>query len=130
MHVNSKFNPYTQENDDRIFPFGKFMRKTRIDELPQLWNVIKGDMHIIGPRAEWDILVDRYKKAIPNYQDRHFVRPGITGLAQVLYRYGRGVNDAKQKLKYDLDYIKNWSVILEFKVIWKTVAVVLGRKGL
>jgi len=129
MHTNSKFNPYTEDNDSRIFPFGKFMRKTRIDELPQLWNVIKGDMHIIGPRAEWDILVDKYKKVIPKYQYRHFVRPGITGLAQVSYHYGRDTNDAKQKLKYDLDYIENWSIGLELKVAWKTVATVFGQKG-
>ena len=129
MHINSKFNPYTQENDNRIFPFGKFMRKTRIDELPQIWNVLKGDMHVIGPRAEWDILVDKYKNIIPRYQNRHFVRPGITGLAQVSYPYGRDTDDAKRKLEYDLKYIKNWSIGLELSVIWKTAIVVLGRKG-
>jgi len=130
MHVNSDFNPYTEDGDSRIFPFGNIMRKMRIDELPQLWNVIKGEMHLIGPRAEWDILVNEYEKVIPKYQKRHIVRPGITGLAQVLYPYGRNIQDSKNKLKYDLLYIKNWSLWLELRVIWKTIMVVLGRKGI
>ncbi len=130
MHVNSHFNPYTEENDSRIFPYGMIMRKMRIDELPQMFNVIKGDMHMIGPRAEWDILVNEYLEGISNYQDRHLVRPGITGLAQVLYPYGRNISDAKKKLKYDLIYIKNWSAWIELKVIFKTVMVILRRKGI
>ncbi len=104
MHVNSKFNPYTEDGDSRIFPIGNIMRKSRLDEVPQLLNVLKGDMHIVGPRAEWDILVKEYEKVIPNYNYRHVVRPGITGLAQVKYPYGRGVTDAKNKLKYDIYY--------------------------
>jgi len=129
MHENMEFNPYTEDSDPRIFPFGRLMRKMRIDELPQLWNVIRGDMHLIGPRAEWDILVNKYEKTIPKYQKRHLVRPGITGLAQVLYPYGRNITDARKKLKYDLLYIERWSMLLELKVIWKTIMVVLGRKG-
>ena len=129
MHTDMEFNPYTQDRDCRIFPFGKTMRKIRIDELPQLWNVIKGDMHLIGPRAEWDILVDKYKKVIPKYNQRHSVRPDITGLAQVSYPYGRNTYDAKRKLEYDLDYIKKWSFLLELKVVWQTVLVVFGKKG-
>jgi lipopolysaccharide/colanic/teichoic acid biosynthesis glycosyltransferase len=130
MHVNSNFNPYTEENDSRIFPFGIIMRKMRIDELPQILNVLKGDMHLIGPRAEWDILVEEYTDAIPNYQNRHIVKPGITGLAQVLYPYGRNINDAKNKLKYDLIYIKKWSFLIELKVVIKTVVIILSRKGI
>jgi lipopolysaccharide/colanic/teichoic acid biosynthesis glycosyltransferase len=130
MHVNSKFNPYTQENDARIFPFGNTMRKMRIDELPQLVNIIKGEMHLIGPRAEWDILVKDYEKIIPNYHDRHCVAPGITGLAQVCYPYGRNVEDAKKKLEYDMEYITNWSFKKELMVIFKTIKVVLGKEGL
>jgi lipopolysaccharide/colanic/teichoic acid biosynthesis glycosyltransferase len=129
MHTDMEVNLYTQDRDCRIFPFGKIMRKMRIDELPQLWNVIKGDMHLIGPRAEWDILVDKYKNIIPKYTQRHSVRPGITGLAQVSYPYGRSVDDAKRKLEYDLNYIKEWSFFLELKVIWQTVLVVFGSKG-
>ena len=130
MHVNSKFNPYTQENDSRIFPFGNTMRQMRIDELPQLLNIIKGEMHLIGPRAEWDILVKDYEKIIPSYHDRHLVAPGITGLAQVQYPYGRNIQDAKNKLKYDRIYINSWSLGLELKVVWKTIEVILGKRGM
>ena len=130
MHVNTKFNPYTQENDSRIFPFGNIMRQMRIDELPQLINVLKGEMHLVGPRAEWDILVEDYEKTIPNYQKRHLVAPGITGLAQVCYPYGRNIEDAKNKLKYDMKYIKKWSILSEFHVIWKTIEVVLSKRGI
>ena len=130
MHENAKFNPYTQQEDPRIFPFGNFMRKTRIDELPQLWNVAKGDMHLLGPRTEWDILVEGYEKEIPYYHERHLVRPGISGWAQVLYPYGANTEDARQKLMYDLYYIKHWSVWLELETIIRTVGVVLGKKGL
>ena len=130
MHINSEFNPYTEENDSRIFPFGNIMRKMRIDELPQLINIIKGEMHLIGPRAEWDILVENYEKIIPNYHDRHSVAPGITGLAQVMYPYGRNVEDAKKKLKFDMEYINSWSILSELNVVWKTIGVILGKKGL
>lgn len=130
MDENTHFNPYTEINDKRIYPWGKAMRKTRIDELPQLWNVFWGEMHIFGPRAEWDILVENYKHEIPYYQERHLVRPGITGWAQVSYPYGSSTEDAKQKLMYDLYYIKYWSLWLEIKTAWKTIMVILGKKGL
>ncbi len=129
MHENSHFNPYTEDNDSRIFPYGRFMRKTRIDELAQLINIIKGDMHIVGPRAEWDILVDKYKKVIPDYNMRHNVKPGITGLAQVRYPYGRNAYDARRKLTYDMLYINKWSILLDFKVLLQTIGVVLGKRG-
>ncbi len=130
MHVNSEFNPYTQKNDSRIFPYGNIMRQMRIDELPQLLNILKGEMHLIGPRAEWDILVKDYEENIPNYNDRHLVAPGITGLAQVQYPYGRNIKDAKNKLKYDRLYIESWSLGLELKIIWKTIEVILGKRGM
>ena len=130
MHEDGQFNPYTQENDSRIFAYGNTMRKMRIDELPQLLNVLKGEMHLIGPRAEWDILVKDYEKIIPNYHDRHLVAPGITGLAQVCYPYGRNVEDAKEKLKFDMEYINNWSLWQEIKVVYKTIEVVLGKRGM
>jgi len=131
MSQNQEYtkNLYTQDNDPRIFPFGKFMRATRIDELPQLINVIKGEMHIIGPRAEWNILVDGYKEKIRNYSIRHNVMPGITGLAQVRYPYGENLKDTKIKLVYDLFYIDNWSIKLELKIILETIAVIFGAKG-
>ena len=131
MKTNSKFfNHYTQENDPRIFPWGKIMRKTRIDELPQLLNVIKGEFHIIGPRAEWAELVKKYEKIWPYYNLRHLNAPGITGWAQVNYPYGKNIEDTRQKLMYDLYYIKNWSLWLEIKTIFKTIWVIIGRKGL
>lgn len=130
MHENSKHDPYTRENDPRIFAWGETMRKTRIDELPQLLNVLKGEMHLIGPRAEWNILVKEYENQLPYYNERHLVRPGITGWAQVNYPYGQNIEDTKQKLMYDLYYIKYWNIGLEIKVIWKTIMTVLGKKGL
>lgn len=129
MYENSEFNPYTKQKDDRIFPYGRFMRKMRIDELPQLFNVMRGDMHFIGPRAEWTILVENYEKEIPYYHERHLVRPGITGWAQVMYPYGSNTEDARQKLMYDLYYIKHWNFWLEVETIIRTIWVVLGRKG-
>jgi len=123
------FNKYTQKKDPRIFPWGDFMRKSRIDELPQLLNVLKGDMHLVGPRAEWNILVEDYIKDIPYYNLRHIVKPGITGWAQVKYKYGANIEDTKEKLMYDLYYIKNWTLLLELKTILKTVATVVLNKG-
>lgn len=130
MHLNSHHDPYTRKDDLRIFPWGQTMRKTRIDELPQMLNVLKGEMHFIGPRAEWNILVKEYEKEIPYYNERHLVRPGITGWAQVMYPYGENTEDAKQKLMYDLYYIKHWNILLELKIVYKTIMVVLGRKGM
>ena len=121
---------FASENDPRIFKWGEIMRKTRIDELPQLWNVIKGDLHIIGPRAEWDELVKNYEKEWSFYHIRHLNAPGITGWAQVNYPYGKNLEDTYQKLMYDLYYIKNWSLWLEVKTVFKTVTVMIGGKGL
>ncbi|SBT16455.1 UDP-N-acetylgalactosamine-undecaprenyl-phosphate N-acetylgalactosaminephosphotransferase [Marinomonas gallaica] len=130
MHEGAHFDPYTQKEDPRIFPFGSVMRKFRIDELPQLWNVMKGEMHLVGPRTEWNILVENYERGIPYYNERHIVRPGISGWAQVCYPYGTNLEDARQKLMYDLYYIKHWSVWLELETLLRTVVVVLSRKGL
>jgi lipopolysaccharide/colanic/teichoic acid biosynthesis glycosyltransferase len=124
------FNHYTQKDDPRIFKWGAFMRKTRIDELPQLWNVIKGDLHLIGPRAEWNELVKKYEKEWDFYHLRHINAPGITGWAQVNYPYGSNLEDTYQKLMYDLYYIKNWNFWLEMKTIFKTIWVIVDGKGL
>ena len=118
------------QNDPRVFPWGEIMRKTRIDELPQMLNVLKGDMHLIGPRPERKFWIEQFEKEIPYYNERHLVRPGITGWAQVNYPYGSCIEDTKQKLMYDLYYIKHYSIWLDIKIIWKTILVVLGKKGL
>ncbi len=123
------FNHYTQKDDPRIFPWGDVMRKRRYDELPQMINILKGEMHLMGPRAEWNQLVKEYEEEIPYYAQRHIVAPGITGWAQVMYPYGENVEDSRQKLMYDLYYIKHWNIGLEFKIIWKTAMVVLHKKG-
>jgi exopolysaccharide biosynthesis polyprenyl glycosylphosphotransferase len=130
MFENSHFDPYTKQNDTRIFPFGNIMRKTRIDELPQLFNILKGQMSLIGPRAEWDILVENYEKEIPYYNLRHLIKPGLSGWAQVNYPYGANIEDTKQKLMYDLYYIKNWSLALELETMVKTLLVIFGKKGI
>jgi lipopolysaccharide/colanic/teichoic acid biosynthesis glycosyltransferase len=122
---------FASKNDDRIFPWGETMRKTRIDEIPQLFNILKGEMSLIGPRPERKYWIEKdFEKQIPYYNQRHIIKPGITGWAQVMYPYGDGIEDARQKLMYDLYYIKYWSLALELKVIYKTILVVLGKKGI
>lgn len=116
-------------NDARITRFGRIMRKTRIDELPQLWNVLKGDMSFIGPRPERMTFVGDLRKQIPYYSLRHTVKPGLTGWAQVSYPYGASVEDARKKLEYDLYYIKNISILLDMRIILKTLGVVLFPRG-
>jgi len=120
---------YTREGDARITRVGKFLRSSRFDELPQLWNVLRGHMSLIGPRAEWDRLVTEYERDIPSYHFRHLVKPGITGWAQVNYRYGTGVEDTLRKLEYDLYYIRNFSFMLDASIVLKTLHVMLLQKG-
>ncbi|SUI75490.1 exopolysaccharide biosynthesis polyprenyl glycosylphosphotransferase [Shewanella morhuae] len=117
------------ENDTRVTRVGKFIRKTRIDELPQLINVLKGEMSIIGPRPEREVFISKLEKVIPYYRFRHAVKPGITGLAQVSYPYGASVEDAIWKHKYDIYYIKHHSILLDIKVLIKTVKVVVFGSG-
>jgi len=120
---------WAKDGDDRITRVGRFIRKTRLDELPQLWNVIRGDMSFVGPRPERPYFVEELSRAIPFYQQRHAVKPGITGWAQVKYRYGSSLEDAMEKLRYDLYYIKHLSVIFDLTIVFDTVKVVLFRKG-
>ena len=121
---------FSSEDDPRIFPWGNSMRRLRIDEIPQVFNILKGEMSLIGPRPERKYWIEKdFEKKIPYYSQRHIVKPGITGWAQVMYPYGNGIEDAKQKLMYDLYYIKHWSLGLEIKVIWKTIIVVLSKQG-
>lgn len=119
----------TESNDKRIIRGGAFLRKFRLDELPQLWNILRGDMSLIGPRPEWIPCADEYSQLIPFYDLRHLVRPGLTGWAQVNYPYGQDVNDARAKLSYDLFYIRNCSLLLDFVIVVKTGYVMLFGMG-
>lgn len=129
MRVAHEGDPYTRAGDDRITPVGKFIRATRLDEVPQLWNVLRGDMSLIGPRAEWLRLVEEYERSIPCYHFRHLVKPGITGWAQVNYPYGASLDDTLRKLEYDLYYIKHFSFVLDASIVLKTIHVMLFGKG-
>ena len=120
---------WAKKNDTRVTKIGKWLRIMRIDELPQLWNVLKGDMSFIGPRPERPEFNKELEKKIPYYNLRHLVKPGITGWAQVLYPYGASVEDALEKLQYDLYYIKNYGLLLDFNILIKTARVVLFGKG-
>ena len=117
------------DNDPRVTRIGAFIRKTRIDELPQLFNVIKGEMSFVGPRPERPVFVDDLNEKIPYYAERHRVKPGLTGWAQLCYPYGASVEDAKQKLQYDLYYLKNHSFLLDLIILLQTVEVVLVGEG-
>ena len=120
---------WASRDDPRITPLGRFLRRTRLDELPQLWNILKGDMSVVGPRPERPEFVRQLTEAIPYYGQRHVVRPGLTGWAQVRYTYGASVEDALMKLQFDLFYIKNMSLSLDLFVIASTIKTVLLRRG-
>ncbi len=120
---------YTSVDDPRITPIGNFLRKSRLDELPQLINVIKGEMSLIGPRAEWEKLVKNYEEAIPHYHLRHIIKPGITGWAQVNYPYGANLEDTINKLKYDLYYVRYFSLVMDLTIIIKTGYTMLFGRG-
>ena len=129
LHDPKKYSKYTLDCDTRVTKFGKFIRKTRIDELPQLWNILKGTMSFIGPRPEWDILAKDYAEQINYYNLRHLIKPGITGWAQVMFPYGESLDDAKRKLEYDLYYLKHQDLILDVLIVAKTAKAVLFGKG-
>ena len=120
---------WAADDDPRVTQMGRFLRKTRVDEIPQLLNVLKGDMSLVGPRPERPEFVTALNERIPYYHLRHSVRPGITGWAQILYKYGSSVEDAKEKLRYDLYYIKNRSVGLDLLVFLNTIKIVLVGRG-
>ncbi len=120
---------WAAKNDPRVTRVGAFIRKTRIDELPQLWNVLIGDMSVIGPRPERMAFVTELSEKIPFYYVRHTVKPGVTGWAQVMYPYGASLEDSRMKLEYDLYYVKHLSVLLELKIILKTIGVILFPTG-
>jgi len=115
----------TSCNDPRITPLGRILRSYRIDELPQLVNVLRGEMSVIGPRPEQPMLVEQYKKLFPNFDERHLVRPGITGLAQVMYGYAANARETRKKLRYDRFYVRKCSVSLDAVIVLKTIHTVL-----
>jgi lipopolysaccharide/colanic/teichoic acid biosynthesis glycosyltransferase len=115
--------------DSRVTRVGKYLRRTRIDELPQLYNILKGDMSLVGPRPERPYFVEQLSETVPFYQVRHAVKPGVTGWAQINYRYGNSVEDAVEKQQYDLFYIKNMSLFLDVVIVFDTIKTVLMRKG-
>ena len=120
---------YTRKGDRRVTAVGRWLRKLRLDELPQLWNALKGDISLIGPRPEWSKCAERYEQTIPFYHFRHLVKPGITGWAQVNYPYGESDQDAVEKLKYDLYYIRHYSLKLDAMIVLKTLYTMLFGKG-
>jgi len=120
---------WATKNDCRVTRFGRFIRKVRIDELPQLWNVLKGEMSFVGPRPERPVFVTELAKKIPYYSLRHNIKPGVTGWAQVCYPYGASEEDALRKLEYDLYYLKNLSPTMDLWIVFQTVKTVLFQKG-
>jgi len=120
---------WARDNDCRVTRVGRILRKYRFDEMPQMWNVLKGDMNIVGPRPERPEFVEKLSNLIPYYAQRHSIKPGITGWAQVSYHYGATVEDALEKLKYDMFYIKNTSLVMDIIIMFKTAKIVLLGNG-
>ena len=120
---------WAQENDPRLTRVGRFLRKHRLDELPQFFNVIRGEMSFVGPRPERPVFVEQLREKILFYDERHSVRPGVTGWAQVQYRYGASIEDAFRKLEYDLFYLKNRSILFDLAIVFRTIGVVVFGRG-
>ncbi len=120
---------WATKNDSRVTPLGTVLRATRLDELPQLYNILKGEMSLIGPRPERPEFVDQLREQVPHYDLRHLVAPGLTGWAQVMFRYTNSIDDAARKLEYDLYYIKNHSLQLDFAILIKTLILMIRRMG-
>jgi sugar transferase (PEP-CTERM system associated) len=129
VDAEEKGAQWTSEEDGRITRVGRFMRKYRIDELPQLFNVLRGDMSFVGPRPERPEFVEGFVQRIPYYKERHRVKPGITGWAQLCYPYGAGEKETRHKLQYDLYYVKNYSLFLDLTIMLSTMEVVLWGRG-
>jgi len=120
---------WASANDPRETRLGSILRRTHLDELPQLWNVLRGDMSLIGPRPERPVFVEKFKREIPNYTDRLAVRPGITGWAQVNHVYDQSVEDVRRKVEFDCDYIRQMGWGIDLRIMWATALRMLGRKG-
>ena len=133
MRVNAEANGpvwASPERDPRVTPIGNFLRKTHLDELPQLFNVLKGDMSLVGPRPERPCFVEALDRAIPRYDQRLLIKPGMTGLAQVHYRYDQSIEDVKRKLRFDLLYVRRMCLMLDAKILAWTFLVVLTGRGI
>jgi lipopolysaccharide/colanic/teichoic acid biosynthesis glycosyltransferase len=120
----------SEENDERITPFGRFMRKYRLDELPQFWNVLKGDMSLVGPRPERDFFITQIIERAPYYYLIQNIRPGITSLGMVKYGYARNVDEMIERLSYDMLYYENMSLLFDLKILVYTVKTVITGKGI
>lgn len=120
---------WAQKDDCRVTPVGRMLRRVRLDEIPQMWNVLKGEMSLVGPRPERPFFVEQHVGAIPLYSRRHRVKPGVTGLAQVKWRYDNDLDDVRQKLKYDLFYIENMSLRMDAKILLQTTRTAIGGSG-
>lgn len=120
---------WAKDNDPRVTPVGRFLRATRLDEIPQLWNVLRGDMGFVGPRPERPEFVEWLNQEIPFYELRHIIRPGITGWAQVRYQYGASLEETRRKLEYDLYYVKHLSLGLDLLIMFETIKTILLRRG-
>ena len=120
---------WAKKNDDRITRVGRIIRKMRIDEIPQLYNILRGDMSLVGPRPERPFFVEQLSRKIPYYPLRLKIKPGLTGWAQIKHSYDSTLDDVREKLKFDLYYIENMSLNMDFKILIATIFVVVGRKG-
>jgi exopolysaccharide biosynthesis polyprenyl glycosylphosphotransferase len=131
MRVDAEKNGpvWAQDGDDRTTRVGRIIRKIRVDEIPQFWNILKGEMNFVGPRPERPHFVSQLAREIPYYEQRHMIEPGLTGWAQIKYPYGASIEDARQKLQYDLYYIKNQSLTLDAAILFETVKTILFSRG-
>jgi len=131
MRVDAEKNGpvWASEGDDRMTRVGRIIRKIRVDEIPQFWNILRGDMNFVGPRPERPHFVAQLAEEINYYEQRHLIAPGLTGWAQIKYAYGASIEDAKNKLEYDLYYIKNQSLMLDATIMFETFKTILFGKG-
>ena len=131
MVVDAEYNgaKWADKNDKRVTPFGRFLRNSRLDEIPQFWNILKGDMNIIGPRPERPFFVNQLSETVPFYEIRHIIKPGLTGWAQVNARYGSSIDDSTDKLQYDLYYIKHRGLFIDLNIFIKTFSTIIYYRG-
>ncbi|MBV9956779.1 MAG: exopolysaccharide biosynthesis polyprenyl glycosylphosphotransferase, partial [Acidobacteria bacterium] len=131
MRVDAEKNGpvWAQDRDDRTTRVGRIIRRIRVDEIPQFWNILRGEMNFVGPRPERPHFIRQLAEEIPYYEQRHLIAPGLTGWAQIKYPYGASVEDARQKLQYDLYYIKNQSLLLDAAILFETIKTIIFSRG-